>query len=56
LRTANDTIRAWAVTQPEVRFVDISAVMLDAQGRPRPELFREDSLQKVTELKDGRSD
>ena len=28
----------------EVRFVDISGVMLDAQGRPRPELFREDGL------------
>jgi len=44
VRAANDIIRAWASTQHAVRFVDISQVMLDAQGRPHPELFREDGL------------
>jgi lysophospholipase L1-like esterase len=44
MRAANNLIRDWAATQRAVNFVDISAVMLDTQGRPRPELFREDGL------------
>ncbi|TNY27452.1 hypothetical protein BV497_03435 [Fulvimonas soli] len=44
MREANGLIRAWAATQRDVRFVDIAPRMLDAQGKPRPELFREDGL------------
>jgi len=44
MREANRRIRAWAATQREVRFVDIVPRMLDAQGKPRSELFRADGL------------
>jgi len=44
MKAANDKIRDWAGTQKNVRFVDIAPVMLDAQGKPRPELFRPDGL------------
>lgn len=44
MHAANEAIRRWAATQKDVRFVDIGPAMLDAQGRPRPELFREDGL------------
>ena len=44
MREANGLIRDWAATQRGVRFVDIAPPMLDAQGKPRAELFREDGL------------
>lgn len=44
MRDANDRIRRWAATQRDVRFVDIATPMLDAHGKPRPELLREDGL------------
>lgn len=44
MKAANDKIRDWAATQTQVRFVDIAPAMLDAQGKPRPELFRPDGL------------
>ncbi|WP_019465367.1 SGNH/GDSL hydrolase family protein [Dyella japonica] len=44
MKAANDRIRDWAATQKDVRFVDIAPVMLDAQGKPRAELFRPDGL------------
>lgn len=44
MKAANDRIRAWAATQKDVRFVDIAPVMVDANGKPRPELFRPDGL------------
>jgi lysophospholipase L1-like esterase len=44
MKQANDLIRDWAATQKDVRFVDIAPVMLDAQGKPRAELFRDDGL------------
>lgn len=44
MRQANDLIRDWAATQRGVRFVDIAPAMLDAQGKPRAELFRDDGL------------
>jgi lysophospholipase L1-like esterase len=44
MRAANDKIRAWAATQKDVTFVDIASPMLDASGKPRPELFRPDGL------------
>ncbi|HET6553910.1 MAG TPA: GDSL-type esterase/lipase family protein [Dyella sp.] len=47
MKQANDKIRAWAATQKDVRFVDIAPLMVDASGRPRPELFRPDGLHMV---------
>ncbi len=44
MREANASIRAWAATQKNVRYVDVAAPMLDAQGVPRAELFRPDGL------------
>ena len=44
MKAANDKIRDWAATQNGVRFIDIAPSMLDAQGKPRPELFRPDGL------------
>lgn len=44
MKTANEDIRAWANTQRDVRFVDIAAAMLDAQGQPRSALFQPDGL------------
>lgn len=44
MKAANDKIREWASTQKGIRFVDIAPVMFDAQGKPRPELFRPDGL------------
>ncbi|WP_430387747.1 SGNH/GDSL hydrolase family protein [Dyella sp. 20L07] len=44
MKEANDKIRAWSATQKDVRFVDIAPAMVDAQGQPRPELFRPDGL------------
>lgn len=44
MREANAGVRAWAATQRDVRYVDTATPMLDAHGRPRPELLREDGL------------
>ena len=44
MREANGLIRRWAATQRDVRFVDVAPRMLDAQGRPRPQLFQADGL------------
>jgi len=44
MRAANEGIAHWAGTQKEVTFVDVAAKMLDAHGKPRPELLREDGL------------
>ena len=44
MRDANEGIARWASTQDTVRYVDIATDMLDASGRPRPELLREDGL------------
>lgn len=44
MHAANDGIENWAHTQKDVIFVDVTAKMLDAQGKPRPELLREDGL------------
>jgi lysophospholipase L1-like esterase len=43
-REANALIRQDIATMANVRFIDIFTPMLDAQGRPREELFREDRL------------
>lgn len=44
MHAANEGIALWARTQRDITFVDISAKMLDANGKPRPELLREDGL------------
>ncbi|HVI54050.1 MAG TPA: SGNH/GDSL hydrolase family protein [Luteibacter sp.] len=41
---ADQLIRAWAMTQKNVAFLDVVPAMLDAQGQPRPDLFIEDGL------------
>jgi lysophospholipase L1-like esterase len=44
MRAANEGIALWARTLGNVTFVDVTAKMLDARGKPRPELLREDGL------------
>lgn len=44
MREANAAVAHWMQGHKGLRFVDISGAMLDAQGRPRPELLREDGL------------
>lgn len=41
---ANRLVREWASTQTGVDFIDVATPMLDADGRPRAELFIEDRL------------
>jgi lysophospholipase L1-like esterase len=44
MRAANTAIARWAATQRRTHFVDVAARMLDHEGRPRPELLRDDGL------------
>ena len=44
MRAANEGIALWARTAENVIFIDVTAKMLDAHGRPRPGLFRDDGL------------
>ena len=44
IRKTNQLIEDYTRTQPRVQFIDVDSVMLDAQGKPRPELFRKDGL------------
>ncbi|HJP98704.1 MAG TPA: SGNH/GDSL hydrolase family protein [Rhodanobacteraceae bacterium] len=44
MHSANDQIARWARTQKRVTFVDIASRMLGAEGKPRPDLFRDDGL------------
>ena len=44
MRTVNRAIARWAQTHEGVTFVDVATKMLDAHGKPRPELLREDGL------------
>lgn len=44
IRKANQLIRTWSMTQKNVAFLDVAPAMLDAQGQPKPGLFREDGL------------
>jgi lysophospholipase L1-like esterase len=44
MRAANQIIEAFAQTQARVEFIDISAAMLDPQGRPRSDLLESDGL------------
>ena len=44
MRATSDGIELWARTTQDVTFVDVTAKMLDAHGKPRPDLLREDGL------------
>ncbi|ARP85490.1 SGNH/GDSL hydrolase family protein [Bordetella genomosp. 9] len=44
IRETNDLIRAYTLQTRNTDFIDVYTPMLDTQGRPRPELFREDAL------------
>ena len=44
IRETNALIRAYADAEDKVDFIDVFTPMLDASGRPRPELFRADAL------------
>jgi lysophospholipase L1-like esterase len=44
MHEANRLIAAWSKTQSRVTFVDVAANMLDANGKPRAVLFRDDGL------------
>ena len=44
IRTANALIRDYAKREVNVDYIDVFTPMLDADGRPRRELFRDDAL------------
>ena len=44
MQKANRMIEDYSRTQDRVQFIDVSAAMLNAQGKPRGELFRLDRL------------
>jgi lysophospholipase L1-like esterase len=44
MKKTNELIAAYISTQPRVQFIDVDEAMLDAQGKPRAELFRWDGL------------
>lgn len=41
---ANKLVRDWSMQQKGVAFLDVAPAMLDKNGQPRPELFKEDGL------------
>ena len=43
-RAANELVRSYAEAHPQVDYVDVFTPMLAADGSPRAELFRKDSL------------
>lgn len=43
-QSGNALISAWTQTDPRLSYVDVTAPMLDAQGKPRPEIFSRDKL------------
>lgn len=43
-REANRLVAAWAATRPDVDYIDVARPMLDAQGRPRDDLYAADRL------------
>jgi lysophospholipase L1-like esterase len=40
----NALIAGYILTQPRAQFIDVDAAMLNAEGKPRPEIFRGDGL------------
>ncbi|MGL4462657.1 MAG: GDSL-type esterase/lipase family protein, partial [Planctomycetia bacterium] len=43
-RETNALVQAHCETDPMLKYVDVATAMLDAEGRPRPELFGMDKL------------
>jgi lysophospholipase L1-like esterase len=43
-RKANARIAQYIASAPRVEFIDVTSAMLDAQGKPRADIFREDGL------------
>lgn len=41
---ANRLVEAWAATRPDIDYIDVAGPMLDAQGRPRDDLYAADRL------------
>jgi len=44
VREANELVRAYSQTEPQLAFIDVFSEMLDASGQPRAELFSGDRL------------
>jgi lysophospholipase L1-like esterase len=44
IRATNELIHSYTLSEPGTDFIDVYSAMLDAQGAPRPELFRADAL------------
>jgi len=44
IRETNERLRAYLKTVPNTQFIDVHTPMLDTEGRPRAELFRDDRL------------
>ncbi|MGE0099481.1 MAG: SGNH/GDSL hydrolase family protein [Hydrogenophaga sp.] len=44
VRETNDLIRIYSQTEPQLDFIDVYSLMLDASGQPRAELFTDDRL------------
>jgi lysophospholipase L1-like esterase len=44
MQGANERIAHWTKTQKDIAFIDIAPRMLDANGKPRPELLKADGL------------
>ncbi|HET8656550.1 MAG TPA: SGNH/GDSL hydrolase family protein [Longimicrobiaceae bacterium] len=44
MREANALIRAYSATDPRLAYIDVFDAMLGPDGRPRPEIFRDDEL------------
>lgn len=44
VREANELVRAYSLTEPQLDYIDVHSAMLDAAGQPRPELFQGDRL------------
>ena len=44
IQRANKLVRDWSMGQKGVAFLDVAPAMLDANGQPKPALFRDDGL------------
>ncbi|WP_439589708.1 SGNH/GDSL hydrolase family protein [Hydrogenophaga sp.] len=44
VREANELIQTYSQTEPQLDFIDVYSLMLDASGQPRAELFSSDRL------------
>lgn len=44
VREANELVRAYSQTEPQLDYIDVFSSMLDDQGQPRAELFQGDRL------------